>query len=319
MHEKNLTAVDLNLLPVFEALIAERSVTRAAARLGLTQPAASHALARLRALLGDPLLVRAAGGMQPTPRALALAPKIAEVLFDVRGALGPAAVFEPARSRRRFVLAMSDYAAFTLGPALLSRLRAEAPGASLVIRHASRALGFAMLESGEAELIVGTFPHPPAWQHGETLAEDALVCAMRRGHPAARRRFDLPAYLAAEHLNVSLRGESSGNVDDTLASLGHRRRVVATVGHFLVAPSLVAASDLIATEPMRVMRPFAREFGLVLRPPPFAVPKFTLTQMWHRRMAEDDGHRWLRERVRDAAKTKPARAPVSSRTGAFPE
>jgi DNA-binding transcriptional LysR family regulator len=301
MNRINLSSVDLNLLTVFDALMSERQVTRAAERLGLTQPAVSHALARLRALFADPLLVRSKGAMQPTPRALALAPAVARALGELRALLAPEASFVPASTARRFTLGMSDYAAFALGPKLLARLRRAAPQATLVIRHASRALGFAMIESGEVELIVGNFPHPPASLTGEVLREDELVSALRRGHPALKRRFDLDAYLAAEHLNVSLRGEAGGSVDEVLAALGRHRRVVATVGHFLAVPFLLSASDLIATEPRPVMRAFAKSLGLVMRPPPFAAPPFVLSQMWHRRVADDTGHRWLRTQVHEAA------------------
>lgn len=302
MHSVNLAAIDLNLLTVFEALLAERQVTRAAGRLGLTQPAVSHALGRLRALFDDPLLVRGTGGMLPTPKALALAPAISRALGELRQLLAPAEVFVPAQSRRRFVLGMSDYAAFALGPQLLAQLRIEAPEATLVIRHASRAQGFAMIESGEAELIVGNFPHAPGALAGELLVEDALVAAFRRGHPAQKRRFDLDAYLASEHLNVSLRGEASGGADEALSALGRQRRVVATVGHFLVVPFLLSRSNLVATEPKRVMQPFAKSLDLVLRPPPFDAPAYRVTQMWHRRMADDPGHQWLRSLVHKAAR-----------------
>jgi DNA-binding transcriptional LysR family regulator len=301
MNDINLSVVDLNLLTVFEALMAERQVTRAAARLGLTQPAVSHALGRLRALFADPLLARGKNSMQPTPRALALAPAVARALGELRALLAPEASFTPASTTRRFTLGMSDYAAFALGPKLLAGLRRAAPQATLVIRHASRAQGFAMIDSGEAELIVGNFPHPPTTLVGEVLREDELVCALRRGHPALKRRFDLHAYLAAEHLNVSLRGEASGSVDEVLAALGRQRRVVATLGHFLAVPFLLSESDLIATEPRRVMRAFAKSLGLSMRPPPFAAPPFVVTQMWHRRVADDAGHRWLRTQVRAAA------------------
>jgi DNA-binding transcriptional LysR family regulator len=301
MHSVNLAAIDLNLLTVFEALLAERQVTRAAGRLGLTQPAVSHALGRLRALFDDPLLVRGAGGMQPTPKALALAPAVSQALGELRRLLAPAEGFVPATTARRFVLGMSDYAAFAIGPRLLAQLRREAPAATLVIRHASRAQGFATIESGEAELIVGNFPHPPSDLAGEVLVEDALVVTLRRGHPALKRRFDLDAYLASEHLNVSLRGEASGGADEALSALGRQRRVVATVGHFLVVPFLLMDSDLVATEPKRVMQRFAKPLDLVLRPPPFTAPLYRVAQMWHRRMGDDAGHQWLRAQVRKAA------------------
>ena len=301
MNEMNLVAVDLNLLKIFDALLRERSVSRAARQLGLTQPAVSHALGRLRDLLGDPVLVRAGGSMQPTARALALAPAVAQALQQIAAALAPPAPFVAAGSTHRFIFAMSDYAAFLLGPALLRRLRGAAPQATAVIRTASRALGFAMLEANEAELIIGNFPHPPASLKGEDLGSDDWVCTFRNGHPALVRTFDLDAYTALQHLNVSLRGEAGGLIEDALADIGRQRQVVATVGHFLIVPYLVAGSDLVATEPRRIVEAMATALGLVTRAPPFQARPFPLTQMWHRRNESDKAHLWLRETVRSVA------------------
>jgi len=297
MQPINLATVDLNLLTVLNMLLAERHVTRAARRLGLTQPAVSHALGRLRQQFADPLLVRVPGGMRPTPRALELAPAIEDILQRIAATLGSGGAFTPASTTRQFSLGMSDYAAFLLAPGLLTRLRTEAPGSSLVIRHASRALAAGMLESGEVELAVGYFPNPPGGLPAEDILRDRLVVAMRADHPMLRRRFGLPAFLAAAHVNVSLRGEAGGSVDQALEQAGHKRRIVATLGHFLVLPEVLAATDLVATEPGRVIRHFAGALPLATRKPPFAAPDFVLTQMWHRRHGDDPAHGWLRRLV----------------------
>ncbi|MDC7789868.1 LysR substrate-binding domain-containing protein [Rhodoplanes sp. TEM] len=301
MQQTNLRAVDLNLLVVLDALAAERSVTRAAARLHLTQPAVSHALARLRALFGDPLFVRTPAGLSPTAAALRLAPRVAAVLAEIGGLLAPGERFDPATARRRFTLGMSDYAAFVVLPALAAALRAQAPRVELVVRHTSHASGFALLEDGGAELIVGHFPKPPARIVQAPLFAETFLCAARKDHPAFARRLTAARWAALDHLQVSLSGEPSGMVDEALRRKGVRRRVVTTVGHFLVAPEILAATDLVATEPARVLGPLAARLGLATRPPPVPLPGFAVVQAWPRRLTADDGLAWLRRAVAAAA------------------
>src|SRR5262245_12918032 len=257
MHRIDLRTVDLNLLVVFDTVMAERSVTNAAERLRLTQPAVSHALSRLRALFKDPLFVRTPSGLEPTPAAAWLGGRIGAVLNDIDVILTGNEEFQPAQSTRQFTIGMSDYAAFVHLPELTRRLQAGAPTVHLVVRNTSRAQGIGMLDEGEVELIVGNFPKPPNRIERELLFKEGFVCACRNGHPALGRRLDFSAYLAQSHLNVSLRGDQTGYVDEVLARKGQRRRVVLTAGHFLTAPWIVASTDLVAPEPARLLRPFA--------------------------------------------------------------
>lgn len=305
MQGTNLTAVDLNLLVVFDAVMAERSVTRAAGRLRLTQPAVSHALARLRGLFRDPLFVRTPAGMEPTPTALALGPRIAAVLHEVGAMLAPAEAFDPAASDRVFTLGMSDYAAAVFLPALARRMERSAPAVTLVVLHTSHVAGIGMLDAGEAELVVGNFPEPPRRLGSELLYREAFLCALRPRHPALAGGLNLKAYLRCAHLNVSLHGEPTGYIDRILDRARHRRRVALTVGHFLVAADIAAATDLVATEPARVLEPAAAR--LELREPPFPVPTFTVVQLWPRRLTTDPGHAWLRRQI--AAASDPATGP----------
>ena len=196
---------------------------------------------------------------------------------------------------------MSDYAAFVFLSELTRRLQAGAPTVHLVVRNTSRAQGIGMLDEGEVELIVGNFPKPPNRIERELLFKEGFVCASRNGHPAFGRRLDLSAYLAQSHLNVSLRGDQTGYVDEVLARKGQRRRVVLTAGHFLMAPWIVASTDLVATEPARVLRPLAKQLGLLVQPPPFDLPKFEVAQMWPRRFTSDPGHTWLRSQIQTVA------------------
>ena len=308
MKQINLQSVDLNLLVVFDALMTECHVTRAADRMGLTQPAMSHALNRLRELIGDPLFVRAPRGMTPTPAALELAGPVRSILDQIETTLALHTAFDPARGNRRFTLGMSDYAAFLLLPNLAGRLGTEAPGVDLVIRHTSHVRGLAGLDNGEAELIVGNFPDPPAHLAEETLFVEDFICAARAGHPDLEEAPDLRRFLSMRHLQVSLRGEPEGYLDDVLRRRGLKRIIGVTVGHFLLAPFTLQATDLIATEPRRLMTPMAGLLGLRLFPPPLDIPAFRVVQMWHRRYDRDPGHRWLRGVIRDLARS-PAPAP----------
>ncbi|EJW10558.1 regulatory protein [Rhodovulum sp. PH10] len=302
MHRINLRSVDLNLLVVLDALLSQRSVTRAAARLHLTQPAVSHALARLRALFDDPLLLRTPAGLVPTATADKIAPRLSSVLAEIGGLLAPDETFDPATARRHVTVGMSDYAAFVVLPALAAKLREIAPGIALVVKHTSHVRGLADLEAGEAELIVGSFPKPPARFSAQLLFEEGFACAARNGHPAFSRTLGPKAYLACDHLHVSLSGEPSGVVDAVLRKRKHRRNVALTVGHFLVAPQILAATDLVATEPTRLLIPHAAQLGLAVRPPPFAIPSFPVVQMWPRRLDADPALAFLRDTVAAVAK-----------------
>lgn len=303
MNSFHLSRVDLNLLVVFDAMVAEGHATRAAQRLGLTQPAVSHALNRLRALFGDPLFVRSPGGMKPTPAALRAAPAIRSILEQVESVLLGGEVFDPSASTRQFVLGLSDYAAIVLLPGLTGRIEQEAPGISLIVRTTSRSVGLAALEDGSVELVAGNFPEPLSHLREELLYEEDFVCAVRDDHPAVTGSIDLARYLSARHLHVSTTGEPSGYVDALLREQGMQRNVAVTVGHFLLAPLLVCSSDVVITEPRRLFAALADRLSLQLLPPPIDIPPFRVVQTWHARHDSDAGHQWLRRIVAETART----------------
>jgi DNA-binding transcriptional LysR family regulator len=298
-HDRNLAGIDLNLLVVLDALLAERHVTRAASRVGLTQSAASHALARLRALLGDPILVRGAGGqLVATERARALAPQLRRSLDDLAIALRGEPPFDPSTARRTFRIAAADYAELILLPPLLERLAGGAPGVDLWVVQMpddpARALA-----AGEIDAAIGVWPERP-WPAGtyqKRLFDDHFRCVVRAGHPAAKQRMTLARFCELPQLLVAPRGTPGSFVDTALERLGRSRRIALAVPHFLVAPHLIAASDLVVTLATRVARVFAEPFGLVLLPPPVELPGFTHSLVWHERGHRDAGQRWLRDQL----------------------
>jgi DNA-binding transcriptional LysR family regulator len=301
MHDMNLSGADLNLLVVLEALLLERSTARAGLRLGLSQPAVSHALGRLRRQFGDPLFVREARGLTPTPRTLELAPALAGILAATRNLLASHS-FTPAESRRTFTIGMPDYTAFVLLPGVLRRLRQEAPGVTLLVRQCSSASAFELLERGHIDMAAGNFTgvKPPLAR--EELFSDDLVCAVRQDHPALSAPWDLGHWLSLEHLNVSLAGEPQGYIDGILARQGHHRRIAATIGHFLLAPHLLAHTDLVASEPRAMMAPLAARLGLALLPLPFEAPGFSIALVWHARIRGDDGYKWLQSVIAEESR-----------------
>ncbi|HEY6727964.1 MAG TPA: LysR family transcriptional regulator [Polyangiaceae bacterium] len=291
---KNL---NLNLLLVLDVLGREQNVTRAAKRLGLTQSAVSNALAQLRQALGDPLFVRARRGVVPTARALALAGPVRQALGIVESALESSGVFEPAGSSRSFVIAASDYTEYVVLPPLLRRLEREAPGVRLEVRAWGHHEVPAALETGEIDLMLGYYGVLPPGHHEQPLFEEEYACIVRQRHPSVRRRLTLKRYLALSHVLVTQRPGSVGSVDVALGRMGLTRRVGARVSHFLMVPQLVAHTDMVAALSRRIAEPAARSLGLVLYPPPLALPKSTVGQVWHERTETDAAQRWLRRVV----------------------
>jgi len=297
-HDLSLAGIDLNLMVILDALLTERHVTRAAQRVGLTQPAASHALARLRALLRDPLLVRGPGGqLVATPRAEAIAPALRRALDSLQQALRGEARFDPATARRSFRIATPDYAELVLLPPLVERLARVAPGIDLWIVPLPEDDSAAALAAADIDLALGVW-HVPSWPAGvyqKRLLDDDFRCVVRAGHHAAAQRLTLPRFCELSHLLVAPRGTPGSFVDDALARVGRSRRVAVRVPHFLIAPHVIAASDLVVTLATRVARIYAEPLGLVLLPPPLELPSFTLSMVWHERAHHDPAQRWLRE------------------------
>lgn len=284
----NLAAIDLNLLTSLDALLVEQNVTRAAKRLGLSQPAVSHALRRLRDLLDDPLLVRDKAGMAATPRALALRGPVRAALDAAEVVLRSKPAFDPATAERTFTISMADQGSFLLLPPLVQRLAREAPGIRVEVRPASHQL------PDDCELAIGVFEPPPSGVEDEKLWHEDFVCLLRKGSPGARGPFDRKRYVALAHLVVAPRGAPGSFVDDLLARTNERRTVAIRVPHFLVAPHVIAATDLCWTAPESIARVFVEQLPLVTRDVPVRLDGFTITMRWHARMAHDPGLAWLR-------------------------
>jgi LysR family transcriptional regulator, mexEF-oprN operon transcriptional activator len=301
-READLRRVDLNLLLVLAALVRERSVTRAAARLHLSAPAVSMALARLRAALGDRLFVRGREGMEPTPRALEVYAAVAPALQGVHDAVFRPPRFEPALAERTFRFASPDDLELVLLPRLLARVAAEAPRATLVVRPADFRNVPGMLDSGDAELALTATPpgldrghrHEPLHRDGFAAVFDRGRLGLGEGEPLTPER-----YLEAPHVLLSPAGHTTGPVDARLAELGlGPRRVVAAVARFSTLPFVLRALPAVANMPSVAARHHAAAFGLDARPLPFATPTFEVSLVWHARSDGDAGLAWLAGLVR---------------------
>lgn len=296
----NINSVNLNLLVAFDALFEERSVTAAARRAGVTQPAMSNTLAQLRALFGDPLFLRHRTGLTPTARAQQLAEPVRHGLALLQSALvGPS--FDPKTSRRRFVIAASDYVELVLLPSLLRRVAHEAPGVRLQLRPWGLHEVPPELARGEVDLMLGFYGALPPHHQEQPLFSDEYVCVVRRGHPTVKNRLTLAQYVQLSHVLVSSRADSPGSVDRALAALGKERTIGARVSHFLTVPVLVSRTDFVAALDRRVAEVFARPLNLRLFPPPLKLPKGTIGQVWHDQQDADPGQRWLRSLIAEVA------------------
>ncbi|WP_248738059.1 LysR family transcriptional regulator [Pseudomonas sp. MWU12-2029] len=296
MHQMNdLRRIDLNLLVILDALLGEQHVTRAAERLHLSQPAVSHALARLRDLLGDPLLVRAGAGLVPTARALELVAPLAEALAQVQSLLAPN-TFDPASARRTFRLAMSDYGAAIILPGLIRTLRAEAPGIDLQISHASREGMVEGLLNGDIDLAAGVLPELPGELCSTPLFEERYVCLLDRQSLPAEGVLDMPTYLSRPHVLLEMRGSGTPEIERTLTALRERRRVAVSLPHWSVAPQFISGTDLILTVASRALNDVDDD-SLIIVPPPFEIAPFTFVSAWHKRRGGDQALNWLNRRI----------------------
>ncbi len=290
---------DLELLRVFDHLHRERHLTRAARKVGLSQPAMSRALGRLREELGDPLFVRGPRGMLPTPRAEQLAPDIRELLERARALVRPSEL-DPPSLERTFVIGSVDFLEADLMPRLAALLAREAPGVSITSRplgaDASEALA-----SGQLDLAIGVRPTLPADAMTTHLFDDGFVCAVRGEHPTVKRSLTAPRFAALSHVLIAPRGEPGSPVDTALAALGLSRRIVVRTHTFLSAPLIVAQTDLVLTGPRRVLVPMAERYGLRLLAPPVELRSFAVHAAWHPRVQHDPAHAWFRGLVKRAA------------------
>jgi DNA-binding transcriptional LysR family regulator len=308
MHAMDIRALDLNLLHVFAAVHAARSVSRAAEALGLSQPAVSHALTRLRAALRDPLFVRAPGGVRPTPQADRLAQPVQAALQQIGAALAEADRFDAPRSRRRFVVHMSDIGAGEFLPLLMRDIAREAPATRVqAVQLAPDAIAPA-LDDGRLDLAFGYLP-ALAGLESAPLLQERYVVLLRRGHPLARRLHERAALRELEFVLVASHAEPAR----ALHLLGLEDRIRLTLPHFTVAPGIVAVTDLAVIMPRRPALRFAAQHALQVVQAELSLPPFTVSMYWTWRQAHDPGHRWLRERALamqlPALPTPPARAP----------
>ncbi|XXY53288.1 LysR family transcriptional regulator [Sorangium sp. So ce269] len=293
MTAAHLSGIDLNLLVALDALLREAHVTRAAARIGLTQSAMSRSLARLRDVLGDPLLVRTGRGMRLTPRAERLAPALGRVLAEIAAVLDDAPRFDPATAARTFTMTSADFGEALLLPPLVERLTREAPAVDVATRGASLD-SFGALEAGELDFaLLAQEPARPAivWT---PLFPERFVCLVREGHPAASRKLTAEQFAAIPQVLVAPGGRPGSIIDDVLAGMGLRRRVAVRVASFIAAPEIVASSDLMVTLPERIAARAQRHLPLRAMELPFKLKGFTLSLAWHERMRQDPGHAWFR-------------------------
>jgi DNA-binding transcriptional LysR family regulator len=312
MREVDLRRVDLNLLVALDALLDERSVTRAAIRLGMSQPAASRALGRLRALFSDALLVDGPGGYLLSARADDLRPALRQTLAGI-GAMLEANAFDPAEATGSVRLLMTDLHAAVLAPRLIVRLAKEAPGLDLDILPPGPALMEA-LETDAADAVIGVIDEAPAGFRRRKLLDDRLVTFMRKGHPAAARPLTLERYLALDHIVVSITGRGAAPVDDLLSAMGRSRRVRVRVPNFFAAVEIAACSDLVMTLPESLAQTAAGGSRFVMLPPPVDTGRFALNLLWHARHQDAPRHVWLRRLVVEAAEdsAKGAGGPATS-------
>jgi DNA-binding transcriptional LysR family regulator len=298
----NFRTLDLNLLRVFDAVMADRNLTRAAQRLSITQPAVSNALKRLREAVGEELLTRTAYGVKPTPRGEALWPDVRAALGRLQEVLDPGE-YDPQLTPVSFRLAMADATAALLMPALIAKIEAAQALANLHVIPLSTRDPRALVERGDADYAVGYFAEAVAAivaegararLHHQRLYDTEYVCVMRRGHPLADRELDLDTYCAAHHLLVSFTGRPHGPIDETLFAMNRSRRIVLTVNQFFTAGRVVSQSDLIAVLPASFLVATGYEDELVQKPLPFAILGLHVELLWHMRHDRVSAHRWLR-------------------------
>lgn len=306
MHQKNINAIDLNLLKVFSALASQRSVTKAADAVGLSQPAVSHALRRLRDLLDDDLFVRTADGMQPTERCRDLAPAIAASLKMLEDALTVKEVHDPANLQATYRLGMNDLFSTLLVPGLSAMAARQAPKVSLRVLHTleinkSLSDAYSDLDAGTIDMtIIQDFDTPSRFDRALLGASD-FVCAARASHPNFGPNVSLKQYTQFGHIMFTTLDAEFGRIDEALAKRGIRRRIQLRVPHYSAALSATAQTDLIYTMP-RILAPHAQQaFGLQMSELPFEAPLRKIFQVWHKAQTKEFGHQWLRSVVSEAA------------------
>lgn len=301
MHSVHLQSLDLNLLLVLRAVLKERSVTRAAKSLGLSPSATSHALSRLREVLGDPLVVRTGRGLSVTPRAEAMSQKLDAALASLEAVIAPPEQFSAASSSHRFRVASADYAELVLLPPLAARLSSVAQGVGIWTTSAASDT-VDELRRGDVDVVIGVGQaNTPPDVHARDLWDERFVCLVRDGHALLRGKVTPERFARARHAFIAPRGKPGGIVDSVLEGLGLAREVAVAVPHFLVAPHIVAETDLVLTVPERIARRFTGILPVRVFESPIALPGFTLRMFWHDRTHRDPAHLWFRGEVAEVA------------------
>ncbi len=309
----NLHGIDLNLLVALNVLLKEKSVTHAADYLGITQPAMSNALKRLRTQFNDPLLVRTSEGMKATARAKELEPQIRELILHVEQVVQPVDDFDPKSSDRFFRIAVSDYAESTLIPELLNFIRTEAPNISIDIMTPSD-VSYQDVEQGHVDFVINRFDELPDSFHQTVLWRDSFTCMFWEDNPIADN-FNLDTYIEAKHVWVSKTGmgvgvgvnpedvQRLGWVDVALDDIGKKRKIKVFTRHYQAAMSMIENKDLVLTLPTRAARIREGSEDIILAAPPFPIPDIELTMAWSALLHNNPGHRWFRRTVADVAKS----------------
>ena len=296
--------LDLNLLRVFDAIMTEQNLTRAAHRMAMTQPAVSNALKRLRDALGDDLLIRTAHGVKPTARAEELWPTIRSALSSLEEAVAPSS-FDISRAQATFRMAMADATAALCLPPLVRTVETEAAGINVRMVPLTTREPRPMLLRGDVDVVIGFFPGVIAQLAGgpetpirhERLYSGQYVCVMRKNHPLASADLTLDAYCDANHLLVSFSGRAHGLTDEALAQLDRKRRILLTVNQFFTGGRVVANSDLITVLPRHLIASTGMTGELIAKDLPFKLPEIHVDMLWHERDARSPAHKWLREKL----------------------
>lgn len=296
----NIKTSDLNLLSVFHALSKEKSTTKAAESLGLSQPAVSHALNRLREMFKDPLFVRASRGLLPTKKALELAGPIEKLLGDAESILSEKVDFDPSTEVREFRLSTTDYFEVIALPKLLKKLSAEAPGIRIISSATQGSLQKDKFENGNIDLaIAGYFGELPEGYYQQTVFRDTFVCVGRKGNPHLKGTLTVAKYGEARHILISPQGDMKSRTAAALKKLKYEQHFQAGVASFVSPGWMVAESDLLLTCPKKLAEAYQKYLPLEINKLPFAIDGISVVQVWHARHHKDPAHTWLRSVIKD--------------------
>lgn len=295
---------DLNLLLAFDALMKEDSVSKAAARLFITQSAMSHALNRLRDLLDDPILVRTSEGMKPTSQAKAMKPQVREVLKAIRHIVGGEKHFQPSTSKHQFVIEAADYIEYMILPPLMEKIYHDAPGIDAQIKKPEPNFPEKAMDDSDTDILLGFNKDvaAPSRFNKEILFEDERVCLLRKDHSLAKEKMTIAQFAKMDHLRISPTGNKSGAIDEVLLSKGLERHIALVVPHFLYASHILSTTDMIMSPPLRIAKQLIRFSPLKIRPLPLKMPPYQICMAWSPIRDKDPAHVWLRSQIQNICK-----------------